>query len=847
MIGRTISHYRILEKLGEGGMGEVYAAEDTDLERKIALKVLPASFRADPDRLERFRREAKAIAALNHPNIVTIHSVEESKGLCFFTMELVDGKTLGERIPSGGLSLEEFFELAISLVDAVRAAHERGVTHRDLKPGNIMVTREGRLKVLDFGLAKIVARDPTMETPQAPTEALTEVGVVLGTIPYMSPEQLQGKSIDSRSDIFSLGIILFEMVTGRRPFRSGSPAETASSILRDVPTAIPHFRPELPPQLSRVIGRCLERDPSSRFQTAHDLACALEDLRDETSMRFEGGMGVSSPGATRPAGRQMIVVLPFENLGEPEDKFFADGISEEVTSRLAVVSGLGVISRTSSFQYDTTGKTVKEIGRDLGVDFVLEGTVRWDRPGEGPSRVRITPQLIRVSDDTHLWSDRYDHVLEDVFAVQTEIAEEVIKRLGATILESEKGGLQAKPTENLIAYQAYLRARECVSRADISGEQYRQAVRMLEQAVSLDPSFAQAFVELSEAHRSLYFYGYDRSESHLRKAKEAVDKALALQPDLPAAHVALGYYFYHGHLDYDRALKEFAVASRGLPNDATLLAAVAYIWRRQGLMEQALTNLKQAVELNPQDDFLVCQVGTSCVDLRRFPEAIQWCERSISIQPDQEAAYLWEMVAHWGNGNFASARSVLDRVPDRQSPGQVWFRCVQEILERNYQMAVDQLKGYPLEIIEHQYAFVPADLLAGIAYRYMGDPERARGLSERAVNLLEKAVREHPDDPRVRSSLGRALAEVGRKEEAIREAKRACEIHPVSRDAVQGPSWVMDLARTYVAVGDHRAALEQIEYLLSIPCWFSVPYLEIDPEWDPIREHPRYERIIASS
>ncbi|MCK4413966.1 MAG: protein kinase [Candidatus Eisenbacteria sp.] len=847
MIGETISHYRILKKIGEGGMGEVYAAEDTDLERRIALKVLPASIRADPDMLDRFRKEAKAIAALDHPNIVTIHSVEESDGVCFFTMELLEGNTLGEWIPSSGLPLEEFFELAIPLVDAVRAAHERGVTHRDLKPGNIMVTRDGRVKVLDFGLAKTVAPSAMIDAPHAPTEFLTEPGIIAGTVPYMSPEQLQGKPLDSRSDIFSLGIILFEMATSRRPFRAGSPAETVSSILRDVPDAVRDLRSELAPQLGRIIDRCLEKDPKGRFQTAHDLGCALEDLRDETAKGSRPGTAMSSRSVARTAGRQMIVVLPFENLGEPEDRYLADGISEEITSRLAAISGLGVISRTSAFQYETKGKTVKEIGRGLGVDFLLEGTVRWDRQDGGLIRVRITPQLIRVADDIHLWSDRYDRVLEDVFAVQTEIAKEVIERLGATILESEKEGLQAKPTENMVAYQAYVRGREWLNRADLAAEQYKQAVLMLEQAVGLDSSFALAYVDLAEAHLCLYFYGFDRSDARLREAKEAVDRALALQPDLPAAHLVLGYYHYRGHLDYDRALKEFSVASQGLPNDPTLLANVAYIWRRQGLMEQAQVNLEQAAELSPQDFQLLCQLGMTYTDMRRFSEAIERFERSISVQPDQQPAYLYEAAAHWGAGNAAAARSTLERVPDRQTPSLVWFWYMQEMIERNYQEAVARLSEHPRKIIELQYWFHPKDLLAGIAYRHMDELERARRHFERALPLMERAAAEHPDDPRVRSSYGRTLAELGRKEAAIREAKEASEICPVSRDAIMGPNWIVELARSYVAIGESEAALDQIEYVLSIPCWLSVPFLKLDPDWDPLRGHPRYERIIASS
>ncbi|MGB5657876.1 MAG: serine/threonine-protein kinase, partial [Thermoanaerobaculia bacterium] len=469
MIGQTLGHYKILDKLGEGGMGEVYLAADTTLKRKVALKVLPPDLASSQDRLERFQREAEALAALDHPNIVTIHTVEEAEGTRFLTMQLVDGKPLSELIPPNGMALAQIFKIATPLADALASAHEKGIIHRDLKPANVMVTTEGRVKVLDFGLAKL-SHDPSLVSTQLATEPLTQDGLILGTMPYMSPEQLQGKELDGRSDVFSLGVMLYEMATGERPFKGDTSATLIMSIGRDTAPEVDTVRGELPHHLGRVIGRCLEKDPNKRFQTIKDVRNEFAALKRETASSVtsasridvplveprkrvwwvavvvaglvvaalgswllvrEPEPGAQTSGVVRTedvaetqaastdateaatgSDRKMIVVLPFENLGSSEDDYFAAGMTEEITSRLAMVSEMGVISRKSAVRYADTDKSMQEIGAELGVDYVLEGTVRWAKEGDS-SRVRITPQLIQVSDDTHLWADTYDRVIQD--------------------------------------------------------------------------------------------------------------------------------------------------------------------------------------------------------------------------------------------------------------------------------------------------------------------------------------------------------------------------------------------------------------------------------------------------
>jgi TolB-like protein/Flp pilus assembly protein TadD len=885
--GEQLGPYEIVSPLGAGGMGEVYRARDPRLKRDVALKVLPAELASKPERLERFQREAETLAALNHPHIVTIFSVEEAEGLHFLTMELVEGQTLTKVIPRGGLPLPRLFRIAIPLTEAVSAAHEKGITHRDLKPGNVMVAEEDRIKVLDFGLAKLRHEPEAMEGSQSPTAAATDAGLVMGTAPYMSPEQVQGKAVDHRSDVFSLGIMLYEMVTGDRPFQGDTPAELASSILRDTPAAVTERKTDLPKDLARLIKHCLEKEPTRRFQSVLDLRNELEELRREVDsetaltaagtpvirhraqasrrwmlvggaivatlalalgyvqMRSEpsraGETTTSGPSPAAPE-RKMLVVLPFENLGAPEDAYFAAGMTEEITNRLARVSGLGVISRTSAVQYDRTGKTVKQIGADLGVAFVLEGTVRWSRRSEGAERVRISPQLIRVADDTHVWADSYDRVIDDIFAVQSDIAEEVVGQLGVTLLPEERRSLEARPTENLAAYQAYLRGLEHHWDPDLSTEGRQLAAQMLERAVALDPTFAAAHALLSEVHSALYFFGDDLRPERLAKARAAAERGLELAPDSPEGHRALGYYHYWGHLDYERALEEFGLAAKLLPNDSGIVTAIAYVHRRQGRFEEAVAGLKKAADLDPRNAQAALDLAETYDDLRRYAEAEPYYERSISLAPDQVRAYQSKATSYVSReGSLEKARATLERVPNVR-PAEyalAWFW--QEMRERDYQAALERLAGAP----DPLYPLLPKSLLQGFVYMSMDHAQQAHPPCESARVSLVELVGKSPDRPVGHSSLAWAYACLGRKAEAIREAERAVELIPVSKDALSGPAMLWQLAGVYAWVGEHDAAIDQVEYLLSIPFDMSIWDLRLHPRWDPLRDHPRFQALVG--
>ena len=423
--GTRLGPYEVLSPLGAGGMGEVYRARDPRLGRDIAIKVLPEALASDANRLERFEREARTVAGLNHPNIVVLYSIEQDGPTRFLTMELVEGQALDTHLLPGGLPGARVIELGIAIADALTAAHEKGVVHRDLKPANVMLSREGRVKVLDFGLAKFAGAEDSAAQTMTVAAPLSTDGMIMGTAPYMAPEQLRGELVDARTDLFALGILLYELATGRRPFQGKSTAELASSILRDTPPKLQSTRPDLPQDLERIVGRCLEKAPRERFQTALDV---LNELR---AVRRAAENGGDARRAAAPAsGTASIAVLPFANRsGNPDDEYFSDGLADELLNVLVKIKGLHVAARASSFHFKGKGATIAEVGRALSVATVLDGSVR-----KSGDRVRISMQLVNVADGHHLWAETYDRTLDDIFAVQDDIAQSVLKELRTTLL-----------------------------------------------------------------------------------------------------------------------------------------------------------------------------------------------------------------------------------------------------------------------------------------------------------------------------------------------------------------------------------------------------------------------------
>jgi serine/threonine-protein kinase len=559
------------------------------------------------------------------------------------------------------------------------------------------------------------------------------------------------------------------------------------------------------------------------------------------------GRAASQTAAPSTVDRIMLAVLPFENLGEPQDEYFADGVTEELTARLAVIQGLGVIARTSAIKYKNTEKGIREIGQELGVEYVLEGTVRWRRPGEGPSEVRVTPQLIRVSDATHVWANIYEEDLADIFEVQEDVAEQVAQALNVTLLEPERRALSAKPTENLEAYDYYLRGIELLERPGVRSDNYLNAQRMFERAVEIDPGFALAYTGLSKVNTDFYFYAVDRSDERRMRAREAAERALQIDPDLPEAHLSLGSYYYLVERDHDRALEELGLAERGLPGDVSLLWRRGLIWRSQGRWEEAVASLERGVELSPREATLFFRLGNTYFYLRRYEEAETYFDKALALQPDYvEVALLKTMVALWGRGDTGPLRTLVEGIPSGFDPSGLvsmlhWYVAY---YDRDYAAALGVMKSSDRDNFQWQEFFVPKTLMVAMAYVQMGETGLARAAADTARRDLETRLLEEPDDPRVLQALSHVLTVLDNKQEAIRAALRAVELVPISKDAVDGPELLVSLADIYAYFGDVEAAVEQYELYLSVPAYRSLDFILLDSSLDPIRDDPRFKAFV---
>jgi serine/threonine protein kinase/Tfp pilus assembly protein PilF len=544
MIGRTVSHYRITSKLGSGGMGVVYEAEDTRLGRRVALKFLPAELAADPHSLERFQREARAASQLNHPGICTVHDIGEHEGQHFIAMELLEGETLAERIRRGPVELATLLDLGTQIADALESAHSKGIVHRDLKPANIFVMPRGQAKVLDFGLAKIERPRPAAgaEGSEAPTAVqpseLTQVGTAMGTVSYMSPEQARGQLTDSRTDLFSLGTVLYQMATGVLPFHGETSAVVFDAILNREPAPLAQLNPSLPPELGRILSKALEKDRTLRYQTATDLKTDLLRLKRDTE---SAGRRAAEAGETRSgpakAAERSVAVLYFENLsGVKEDEYLRDGVTEDIITELSKIRGLRIFSRPTVLAYRDKPVTPVQIGQQLKASCVLTGTLR--RAGQ---RLRITAQLVDTQTDFPLWSERYDREMADVFEVQDEIARKIAEALRVQLSPQEQEALGKRPTESLQAYDLYLRGKSFARR--LTRQDLEFALQMFENAVGLDPAFALAHAAIANVCAQFHYH-YERAQGWIGRAVSATQKASALRRDLPEVLVAEGWILY---------------------------------------------------------------------------------------------------------------------------------------------------------------------------------------------------------------------------------------------------------------------------------------------------------------
>lgn len=824
MQNQTVAHYRIIRKLGEGGMGEVFLAQDTKLERQVALKFLPESLTKNPEARQRLIREAKAASKLNHPNIMTIYAVESVDDRDFIVMEYVDGHDLAAYLAEHSLSSDDKLRLAIQIAEGLGRAHAARVIHRDIKPSNVLVDADGRPRLLDFGLA-------TFEG----AARLTQDGSTVGTAAYMSPEQASGRDCDHRSDLFSFGVVLYEMLADRLPFQGAHNAALMYAIVNEDPQPLARYVTGISDDLQRVVSKCLEKLPNERYQSAADL---VSDLRRLVRLNTSGGE------KSQTAKRKMVAVLPFDNLGQVDDEYFADGVTEEIISRLAAVKEIGVISRTSVMQLKGTNKTIREIGSELGVDYVLEGTVRWGKSGQGASRVRITPQLIRVNDDTHMWADRYDRLIEDIFEVQSDIAEKVTEQLNITLGEGERKAIEAKPTENMDAYHAFRRGYEYIYNPDSTAENIQIAIQMFEQAVGLDTEYAQAHAYLCIGHANMYWYGWDLTPERVAKAKAALDRAIALAKNDPETPLAAANYRYHCLLDYDGALEECKRSIQRQPSFAVPLFMSAMIMRRQGRFAEALDACQKALKLDPLRTLIVGETGSTALQMRRYDEAAGFYDRAIALAPDRLQARAWRsMLELQGRGDVAGARRYLEELKHR-GPIEAFVEwCELLFCERDLAKAVAFIERYGPDVYEDQGWHAPKSWFLGEVHRLLGNPEEARLRYTEALTFLEPKLKQNPQDDRLAIALAFAFGGLGRNDDASRLIAGVVDRTPISRDAINGATNVMYQAMIHAGMGDSPTALRALETILNCPFQVSNAYLRVSPYWDKLRGNPEFERL----
>ena len=697
--GARLGPYEILGPLGAGGMGEVYRARDTRLGREVAIKVLPEFLSSDRDRLDRFEKEARSASSLNHPNIVTIYDIGKSGSTSYIAMELVEGQTLRELLAAGPLPIKRTLQFASQVADGLARAHAAGIVHRDLKPENLMVRKDGFAKILDFGLAKLTqAQAGSGEGTQAPTSAPgTQSGVVLGTVGYMSPEQASGRSVDSRSDQFSLGAILYEMVAGERAFAGASAVETLAAIIREEPKPLASVNPKAPALLCSIVERCLSKDPEERYGSTQDLAHDLRSLREHLTAAPEPETSTAMPaparkGIPRPAlwtagvlllglllagawrvfksgseappvsGRaRSIAVLPLDNLGgRPEDEYFADGMTESLITDLAKVPGMLVIARNSVFRYKGEKIDIKRVGDELDVNYVLEGSIQ--RAG---GRVRINAQLIDVESGFHVWADRYDRSLEDVFALQDDISAKIAGALQVRLAPSEAREAGAVPTKNLEAYDAYLRGKH-LSQTSPGDAGQEGAISLFERAVALDPGFALAHAALARGY-VIRLFNRDPRREWEEKASAEIEKALSLDPNLPEAYLARAQVLWTrlNNFPHERAARDLRRALSLNPSLAEAHSFLALIYFHVGLFEKSEEELKLARKLDPHEPMNSFYLAATYLFLQKYGPAVAEFERYESAAAGRR--HPWKALA-LSNLNrdreaFASLENILGKDP----------------------------------------------------------------------------------------------------------------------------------------------------------------------------------------
>ena len=847
--GAILSHFRIIRILSSGRMGEVYLAQDIVLDRLVAMKLLPPWLAKNPEAKRSLLEEAKTASKLNHPNILTVYSVEEADGRIFMVTEYIDGKTLRDLIESGGLTPERIVKIGIEICHGLEGAHSAGVIHRDIKPQNILIDCDGHVKICDFGLATLKGAPESIAA-----------GPSSGTLAYMSPEQTRGLDLDQRSDFFPLGVILYEMLTGTLPFKGDYEAALTYSIQCETPDPISDLRAETPTKLQNIIMKLLEKNRPDRYQNSGeietDLLSVLKPGRGGKKRRFRGKTIAAVMAAAifvvfilslvyffrfsgREHDRAMIAVLPFKNLGPSEDAYIAEGIAGELITNLAKGSEIGVISHTSALKYQDTDKSIAQIGRELDADFLIEGGLLWDKRKQ-PEALRLNAQLVRASDNSVLWAEKYQGDVDQIFRILADIADNVRSKVTSDTPGPQGYEPKSDPTDNLNAYDFYLLGNHYFYRS-WDEQDVRIAIQMYEKAVDVDSAYTLAYAMLSRTHSVMFWEYYDRSEKRLTMARESADRALNLDPDLPEAHLALGMYYY-SILDFNDALSEFSTAEKYQPDNSDLLTSIAGVKRRQGDFTGALEMYIRALKYDPRAHLKVFDTALTYSLLRKYPEAESYLNDAISIAPDWPLPYIYKAWLYilW-TGDKPKAREALGRAAGIADLSRTeyyeYYWWLLRVLADNYEDILAKITPVP---DSSSYYLHRARI-----YRLMSSPEKAAALYDSARTVLVARTQSDPSDPLFHSRLGIAYAGLGFKDQAIREGRMAVEILPVSRDAFNGQFLEANLAETYVMTGEYDAAVDILKKLLSFPGFTSIPYLKSDPIWKPLMVNQQYLRMVS--
>ena len=862
--------YELLEEMGRGGQGIVYRARQKSLNRNVALKIVGLGQWATQRHLKRFHLEAEAAASLDHPCIVPIYEIGERDGSCYFSMKLIEGEPLDKVSESGRTSPRQAAEIIARLARTLHYAHERGVLHRDIKPGNILIDRKGDPHLTDFGLARVVETESTV----------TRTTEALGTPSYMAPEQAKGNNtrVTSATDVYGLGAVLYHLLTGHPPFAGGTTYETIRLVLESEPRHPRLWNAKTDRDLATICLKCLEKDPQRRYSTALALAEDLDRwLKHEPiqarhiTMLARGRKWVRRNPAVagllaslvalataigviiwkselfRPPPATGIAVLPFDNLSpEKEDASLTDGVQDDILTKLAKVAGLKVISRTSVMEY--RGKrNVRQIGEILRVSHVLEGSVR-----KTGARVHMNAQLIDTRSDTHVWAEEYEFDLNDLFVVQSEIAKKVAGLLDAKISAAESLAIEQPITTDLAAFDLFARAKNLllwVSSTTGGQGKLLQAVDLLNQAVARDPSFFQAYCELAYAHGFLYFFRDDHTPARLALAEEAVKTAFRLRPDSGEAHLAAAENLYRGHLNYKAAHAELEIAGQKLPNNARVFEMKGYIQRRQGRWEESTRNIERALDLDPRNFFALRQIAISYGHLRRYAEAASALDHAIAVEPNVINQLARAFVELDWKADTGKLHQLIDSIRSKNpsavpSIADTWLLCA--LMERDVATAESALNALGETALSEDVVQFSRPFVEGLIARMTNDEQKAHSAFTAARAEQQKIVDAQPNYGPTLCVLGLIDAALGRKDEALREGRRAVELVPIEEDAINGQAMNQYFAMIAAWAGEKELACEQLIAAMRRPNSLSYGQLKLLPFWDPLRGDPRFEKIVAS-